>query len=161
MSELDNFTETESTIKNEVSGAEISVDSALKKTRRKRTKQSDTIVESEATKLDEQKKQEISIDQCDKEEKADSIEQEINTVTNHTEPIAENQGIKTGDAIDVKFLRVYKTSIIHTPFRTVSGKFYIWSDEIVSDRVRLALSSTDAGNPEKIIGWVNYKEIMG
>lgn len=68
-------------------------------------------------------------------------------------------------AMHTDHIRVYKSSVAKTPFRTYSGDFYLWSE---SDGVApmeqfgrspITADPCSTGNVNAIIGWVYTKEI--
>lgn len=67
--------------------------------------------------------------------------------------------LSCGDKIVIKNVNLYKTSISPAIVKNISGTYYIWSKAIIKGRIRICKSSTDVGDKNSIIGWINVADI--
>lgn len=65
---------------------------------------------------------------------------------------------KTGDVFDTRFELLYKSSLAPKHIKAIRGRFYVWSGEIVDNRIRLTDSPSGIGKINRIIGWVNINK---
>lgn len=86
-----------------------------------------------------------------------TVEQEVITLDGSEKP-------KQAYAMHTDHIRVYKSSVAKTPFRTYSGDFYLWSSDGAAPMEQFGRSPITAdpcstGNVNAIIGWVNTNEV--
>lgn len=83
-----------------------------------------------------------------------------NTVGEHnTESFSEEITFQTGDVFETDLILLYSSSVAPKHFRGIKGKFYIWDDKVVNDRIRLTDSQSGVGKVERIIGWIKVSDI--
>ncbi len=65
---------------------------------------------------------------------------------------------KTGAEMTLDNVNLYISSTATTPVKTVTGTYYVWSEEIIRDRIKITNSAKNAGISKEIIGWINFSD---
>lgn len=68
-------------------------------------------------------------------------------------------GFVLGQAVILKDVKFYPNSAINKESTVRSGTYYIWSKDIVNDRIRITNDPTKAGKTGYITAWVNIHDI--
>lgn len=70
-----------------------------------------------------------------------------------------DEGIKAGDKLNLKSVKFYSSSsaLTHTSIR--SGVYYIWSTDIVNNRIRITNDISKVGKSNQISAWINISDI--
>ena len=64
-----------------------------------------------------------------------------------------------GKKIVLEDCNLYSSSSSVRRSGTISGKYYVWSDEIIKDRIRITNSEKRVGVKGQVTGWINYSAV--
>lgn len=64
-----------------------------------------------------------------------------------------------GQKVTIKRTWLYKNSAIDKSIQSIKGDFYIWSSEIISNRIRITDSSGNTGYSTEILGWIDISSV--
>ena len=64
---------------------------------------------------------------------------------------------KTGDSIILNNTNIYSSSTTSTVVAKKTGTFYIWSDKVLRDRIRITNKKELVGDPKGVTGWIKIK----
>ena len=90
---------------------------------------------------------------------AESVTSYSDVTEPNTESFSEEITFQTGDVFETDLILLYSSSVAPKHFRGIKGKFYIWDDKVVNDRIRLTDSQSGVGKVERIIGWIKVSDI--
>ena len=93
-----------------------------------------------------EEKKEIK-EEIHKEEEIKEKEQKIQLVKRYV----------VNSEIRINKCKVYVSVYDETPYTTLTGKFYIFNNSIINNRIKI---SKLPGDKHKVIGWVNLKDIQ-
>lgn len=65
---------------------------------------------------------------------------------------------KTGTPLNLKNVKLYVSSTASTAAKTISGTYYVWSDEVIKGRIRITTKASFVGITGMITGWINAPE---
>lgn len=65
--------------------------------------------------------------------------------------------IKTGKKIKLKNVNLYASSTTKTSSGKRTGTYYVWSNEIISGRIRITNKKINVGKSGQVTGWINKK----
>lgn len=65
-----------------------------------------------------------------------------------------------GDTIKLNNVPLYASSTTSKISNYKTGTYYIWSDDIKNDRIRITNSKTNVGKPAGVTGWVKISDLM-
>ena len=68
---------------------------------------------------------------------------------------------KAKDTVKLNKTPLYVSSIASVKSTTKTGTFYVWSSEVVKDRIRITTKTSYCGKAGKVTGWVNVSDITG
>ena len=75
-------------------------------------------------------------------------------------PKDQSKVFKTGSKVELSNVKLFRNTKPETMCsRLISGTYYIWSDAIVNNRVRITNNPDNIGDINKVTGWVNWAEI--
>lgn len=64
--------------------------------------------------------------------------------------------LKSGTKLNLSKVGLYATSTTKTKSSTKTGVYYIWSNEVVNNRVRITNNKVNVGKSGQVTGWINY-----
>ena len=65
---------------------------------------------------------------------------------------------KAGDTVELKATPLYVSSLTKVAALKKTGTFYVWSAEIINNRIRITSNSSFVGVKNKVTGWVDLAE---
>lgn len=69
--------------------------------------------------------------------------------------VPQNPNYEAGKKLNLKDTNLYSSSSSQRRSTTVTGEYFIWSDQVVNGRVRITRPSTNIGKAGQVTGWVN------
>lgn len=95
-----------------------------------------------------------------KDEKAPVVETKPTTKPTATKPTPTVKTFGTaGEKIKLNKTKLYASSSTKTAAGAKTGTYYLWSNEVVNNRIRITNSKTNVGKANKVTGWVNIADI--
>lgn len=88
----------------------------------------------------------------------DEEEKETTTTTGKTGDLSD--GIDAGDIVECISIPFYASSNSKTVNSKKTGKFYVWSAQVVNGRVRMTNSKSRVGVAGQITGWADEKDLL-
>ena len=141
-------------------------------------------IEEDAVEAEEQEVEEAEVEEAEVEE-ADPIEAEPEDIVEESTEVeseavleeptyeeAEDGQLFIPDAVNPVFengakleiasnpIKVFRTSVDPNYSRFIAGTVYIWDAAVSNGRVRITHSAANVGNIDKLLGWVDVKELV-
>ena len=66
--------------------------------------------------------------------------------------------LKAGTKLNLSGVRLYKSSTASEPSGTKTGTFYVWSESVVRNRIRITYSAEKAGVSNQVTGWITVED---
>lgn len=66
--------------------------------------------------------------------------------------------IIAGSKLNLKNVNLYSSSSATNKASTKTGTYYVWSSDVVSNRIRITNSSTNIGESGQVTGWIDYED---
>lgn len=79
-----------------------------------------------------------------------------NTTT--TKPTTTTATIAAGTKLTLKNVILYASSSAATKAGTRTGDFYVWSKDVVNNRIRITNSKSNVGKSNQVTGWISYAD---
>lgn len=73
-------------------------------------------------------------------------------------PTPSTATITNGTKLVLKNVALYASSSAVTKSATRSGAYYVWSKDIINNRIRITNSTTNVGKSGKVTGWISYAD---
>lgn len=87
-------------------------------------------------------------------------EQSVNDDSNESTEIPTSE-FDAGDTVKLNNVPLYASSSTSKISNYKTGTYYIWSDEIKNDRIRITNSKANVGKAAGVTGWVKVSDLMG
>ena len=71
------------------------------------------------------------------------------------------QEFKAGDTVKLNNVALYASSSTSKIANYKTGTYYIWSDDIKNDRIRITNSKSNVGKAAGVTGWVKVSDLSG
>ncbi len=81
-----------------------------------------------------------------------------NEVSTEKETASTAARYQKGTPLTLKNVKLYVSSTVSTAAKTVSGVYYVWSDEVVKGRIRVTTKKSYVGIAGMVTGWINAPE---
>ena len=85
-----------------------------------------------------------------------STSQSTNTSTSTT--TTSNGTISAGTKLSLKNTALYASSTSKLKSSSKTGTYYVWSKELVNNRIRITNSTTNVGKSGQVTGWITYND---
>lgn len=82
----------------------------------------------------------------------------IQTETTTTTNTATTTTISAGTKLTLNNVALYASSAAATKAATRSGTYYVWSKDVVNNRIRITNSTANVGKSGQITGWISYAD---
>lgn len=80
------------------------------------------------------------------------------TVVKPSPPASATGDIAAGAKLTLKNVALYASSAATAKANTKTGIFYIWSTEVVNNRIRITNSTSNVGKAGQVTGWISYTD---
>lgn len=66
--------------------------------------------------------------------------------------------IVAGTKLNLKSVNLYTSSSAKTKASTKTGTYYVWSDDMVNNRIRITNNIANVGKSGQVTGWIDYED---
>lgn len=80
------------------------------------------------------------------------------TTTTTQKPATTTGDIAAGTKLTLKNISLYASSSVAKKSSSKTGTYYVWSKDVVNNRIRITNSKTNVGKSGQVTGWINYAD---
>lgn len=75
-----------------------------------------------------------------------------------TKPVTATGDIAAGTKLTLKNISLYASSSVAKKSSSKTGTYYVWSKDVVNNRIRITNSKANVGKSGQVTGWINYAD---
>ena len=75
-----------------------------------------------------------------------------------TKPVTTMGDIAAGTKLTLTNISLYASSSVAKKSSSKTGTYYVWSKEVINNRIRITNSTTNVGKSGQVTGWINYAD---